>query len=248
MVIFAIEVVFFIALAFGFGCFFGCGLKRRAAASMDSSNAAATAGVPERENRRSRTGIWELGASAAPDVTDRGRDEPVAGGEPPAQITSDPASGPARTEAMANRRLNSNRTATDARGTKPGSAKAAGTTGKARAGKRPASKPKAAGAGIVADGGPDNLQKIKGVGPVIEAKLNAAGITSFTQIAGWSRKQQAVFGEQLSFPGRIEREDWVRQAKVLAKGGATDFSKRTAKDEAAGSASPKRKPIPKNTQ
>ncbi|WP_097104983.1 hypothetical protein [Hoeflea halophila] len=154
---------------------------------------------------------------------------------------------------MADRRLKPENSAADAQAPKPGRAKAAGSAENAKAGKRPASKPKAAGAGTVAGGGSDNLQKIKGVGPVIEAKLNAAGITSFAQIAGWSRKQQAVFAEQLSFPGRIEREDWVRQAKLLAKGAATDVSKQAASDQAANSISPKPKaklkpkPKPKGT-
>ena len=83
--------------------------------------------------------------------------------------------------------------------------------------------------------GPDNLKKIKGVGPQLEAKLNAIGVTSFAQIAKWTKKQQAEFSEQLSFPGRIERDDWVAQAKVLAKGGDTEFSKRVAKGDVASS-------------
>lgn len=87
---------------------------------------------------------------------------------------------------------------------------------------------------------PDNLKQIKGVGPAIETKLNAAGINSFAQIAAWTKKEQAEFSEQLSFAGRIEREDWVSQAKLLAKGGATEFSKRVAKGEVASSAAPKR--------
>ena len=87
---------------------------------------------------------------------------------------------------------------------------------------------------------PDNLKQIKGVGPGIEAKLNAAGVNSFAQIASWTKKEQADFAEQLSFAGRIEREDWVSQAKVLAKGGTTEFSKRVAKGEVPSS--PARKP------
>ncbi len=73
---------------------------------------------------------------------------------------------------------------------------------------------------------PDNLKLIRGIGPQNEARLNNLGINSFAQIAGWSIKDQTEFGDALSFPGRIEREEWVSQAKVLAKGGTTDFSKR----------------------
>ncbi|WP_299861379.1 hypothetical protein [uncultured Hoeflea sp.] len=87
----------------------------------------------------------------------------------------------------------------------------------------------------------DDLKRIKGVGPQLEAKLNAIGINSFAQIASWTKKDQAAFGEQLFFQGRVERDEWVAQAKVLAKGGATAFSKRVAKGEVPSSAGAKRK-------
>lgn len=106
---------------------------------------------------------------------------------------------------------------------------------KPKTAKTPAAKAKPVAAEV-----PDNLKQIKGVGPAIEAKLNAAGINSFAQIAAWTKKEQAEFSEQLSFAGRIEREDWVSQAKLLAKGGDTEFSKRVAKGEVASSTAPKR--------
>ena len=61
----------------------------------------------------------------------------------------------------------------------------------------------------------DNLQLISGVGPGIEKKLHAAGITSFEQIAAFTPKDVQDFGEKLFFSGRIERENWVEQAKKL---------------------------------
>lgn len=64
----------------------------------------------------------------------------------------------------------------------------------------------------------DDLKRIKGIGPQIETKLNAAGISRYEQIAKWTKKDVAEFGEKLSFAGRIEREDWVAQAKKLARG------------------------------
>ncbi len=64
----------------------------------------------------------------------------------------------------------------------------------------------------------DDLKKLSGVGPVLEQKLNEAGVTSFAQIAGWKKKDIEEFDEKLSFKGRIEREGWVDQAKELAKG------------------------------
>lgn len=81
----------------------------------------------------------------------------------------------------------------------------------------------------------DDLKRIKGIGRQNEARLNAIDIVAFSQIAAWSKKEQAEIGERLAFPGRIEREDWVGQAKILAKGGSTQFSKRVAKGEVASS-------------
>lgn len=64
----------------------------------------------------------------------------------------------------------------------------------------------------------DDLKQLSGVGPVLEEKLVAAGVTSFAQIAAWTEADIAEFDEKLSFKGRIEREGWVDQAKELAKG------------------------------
>jgi len=64
----------------------------------------------------------------------------------------------------------------------------------------------------------DDLSQISGVGPVIVGKLNDAGITTFAQIAGWSDAEVEEIEEKLSFKGRVGREDWIAQAKVLAKG------------------------------
>jgi predicted flap endonuclease-1-like 5' DNA nuclease len=77
----------------------------------------------------------------------------------------------------------------------------------------------------------DDLKKISGIGRVNEAKLNGLGITSFAQIAEWTPQDEARFGEILAFEGRIEREAWVRQAKILARGGATEFSQRVERGE-----------------
>ncbi|MDV4143907.1 helix-hairpin-helix domain-containing protein [Shimia sp. FJ5] len=74
--------------------------------------------------------------------------------------------------------------------------------------------------------GPDDLKKLKGVGPKIEEKLNAAGVTSFAQIAAWDADDIAKMDDLLAFKGRIARDGWVEQAKTLASGGSTDFAKR----------------------
>jgi F-type H+-transporting ATPase subunit gamma len=62
---------------------------------------------------------------------------------------------------------------------------------------------------------------IDGIGPVIERKLHDMGVTTFRQIAAWTPHDVERFGTQLNFKGRIEREDWIGQAKAahLAKYG-----------------------------
>ncbi len=62
----------------------------------------------------------------------------------------------------------------------------------------------------------DKLTEINGIGPVIEGKLQALGIASFAQIAELTAERIAEIDEQLNFKGRIDREEWVEQAKKLA--------------------------------
>jgi predicted flap endonuclease-1-like 5' DNA nuclease len=98
---------------------------------------------------------------------------------------------------------------------------------------KPAPKPKATAKPTAKD----DLKRIKGIGGQNEARLNAVGVTAFAQIAAWTKRDQAEMGERLAFPGRIEREEWVKQAKVLAKGGDTAFSKRVARGDVSTSVS-----------
>ncbi|WP_300392050.1 NADH-quinone oxidoreductase subunit NuoE [Henriciella sp.] len=72
----------------------------------------------------------------------------------------------------------------------------------------------------------DDLKRISGVGPKNEDQLNSLGIHKFSQIAAWTPENVQWVEGYLSFRGRIERENWVGQAKTLADGGETDFSKR----------------------
>jgi predicted flap endonuclease-1-like 5' DNA nuclease len=82
--------------------------------------------------------------------------------------------------------------------------------------------------GLVAarDGKPDDLKLIKGVGKQNEGRLRGLGIWHFDQIAAWTPQNIEWVGGYLSFPGRIEREDWVSQAAQLAAGAETEFAKR----------------------
>lgn len=73
---------------------------------------------------------------------------------------------------------------------------------------------------------PDDLKLIKGVGRQNEARLHGLGIWHFEQMAGWTPANIEWVGSYLAFPGRIEREDWVGQARTLAAGGQTEFAMR----------------------
>lgn len=77
------------------------------------------------------------------------------------------------------------------------------------------------------DGNADDLKLIKGVGPKLEALLNRLGFFHFDQIAGWARGEVAWVDQNLEgFKGRVSRDGWVNQAKILAEGGETEFSQR----------------------
>ncbi len=66
-------------------------------------------------------------------------------------------------------------------------------------------------------GGADDLKQIKGVGPGLEKTLNELGFYHFDQIAGWRKKEIEWVDSRLKFKGRIERDEWIKQAKKLAK-------------------------------
>ena len=72
----------------------------------------------------------------------------------------------------------------------------------------------------------DDLTLIKGIGPKLNGLLNDLGIYHFHQIASFNRENIEWVDEFLSFKGRIDREEWVSQATILARGGETEFSKR----------------------
>lgn len=72
----------------------------------------------------------------------------------------------------------------------------------------------------------DDLKRIRGIGVLIEKKLNSLGVTSYEQVANWSAEDIERISQVLDFRGRIERENWIEQARILASGGQTEFSRR----------------------
>ena len=96
----------------------------------------------------------------------------------------------------------------------------AAPSAKPKTGVKPTSKPsdpKPVALSKPRNGQADDLQRIKGIGPKIEAALHGLGIFHFDQIAGWNKQNIDWVDGQLAFKGRIRRENWLEQAAALAK-------------------------------
>lgn len=78
-----------------------------------------------------------------------------------------------------------------------------------------------------ASAGGDDLTRIKGLGPKLAATLQDLGVSSFGQIAGWDDTEIERVDAQLGrFQGRIRRDDWVGQARLLAEGDDSGFAEK----------------------
>jgi predicted flap endonuclease-1-like 5' DNA nuclease len=69
----------------------------------------------------------------------------------------------------------------------------------------------------------DNLRRISGVGPKNEKTLHGLGFFHFDQIAAWTSEEIAWVDDHLKFGGRILREEWTEQARLLAEGNEDEF-------------------------
>jgi len=73
----------------------------------------------------------------------------------------------------------------------------------------------------------DDLKQVKGIGAKMEILCNSLGFWHFDQVASWSSDEVAWVDANLQgFKGRVTRDEWVAQAKILAEGGTTEFAKR----------------------
>jgi predicted flap endonuclease-1-like 5' DNA nuclease len=93
----------------------------------------------------------------------------------------------------------------------------------------------AIGGMAVAGRGADDLKRIRGIGVLIEKRLNQMGISRYEQIANWTAGDIERVSNKLDFKGRIERENWVEQARILSSGGQTEFSRRVDRGEVESS-------------
>ena len=66
---------------------------------------------------------------------------------------------------------------------------------------------------------PDNLTRIKGIGPTIERLLFEHGVYHYDQIAAWTDAEAQWIEQMIGFAGRVEREGWIAQAKGFAAEG-----------------------------
>ncbi|MEA3390649.1 hypothetical protein [Sphingobium sp. CCH11-B1] len=77
---------------------------------------------------------------------------------------------------------------------------------------------------------PDELLRLKGVGPKLKALLIDLGVTRYAQIAAWTDSDIAAIDARLgTFKGRPVRDQWVDQAKYLAAGDIAGFEAKYGK-------------------
>lgn len=79
-------------------------------------------------------------------------------------------------------------------------------------------------------GDPDDLRKIKGIGPKLNTLLGELGVARYDQIAAWTAADVAEIDPYLgTFKGRIERDGWIEQAGFLARGDIAGFEAKFGK-------------------
>jgi len=82
------------------------------------------------------------------------------------------------------------------------------------------------------DGRGDNLQEIEGIGPVLEKLCHDLGIFHFDQIAGWGPEEVAWMDSNLKgFRGRVTRDRWVSQARIIGAEGLEAFRLRAKSND-----------------
>jgi predicted flap endonuclease-1-like 5' DNA nuclease len=76
----------------------------------------------------------------------------------------------------------------------------------------------------------DDLTRIKGLGPKLGEQLRALGVTSFAQIAAWDDAEIDRIDARLGrFQGRIRRDDWPAQARLLGAGDTAGYEAKFGK-------------------
>ena len=209
-----LQLLLLLLLAFMVGCVLGC-LTRSGAGTKKADPAAAAAGktaVPEAKS--------EPAVSAEPSPATATDDQPAV----EAETAAEEEGAPAKTTAPARPAASESKAAASRKPAKKSAEPA--STGKPA---RPKGLPKAR------SGKPDKLQMISGVGPKLEKTLHGLGFFHFDQIAAWGKDEVAWVDEHLRYKGRIERDEWIAQAKLLAASDMDQFERQYGSGRTKGS-------------
>jgi len=197
-----------------------------AAASIGGTAAAAPAATPADDAQASAQAAAEAAEAEARAAKDKAEAEKA---EADAAAAKRAAEEQAAAEAELARKAEAEKAAAQARAAEEAAAAKAATPDYdgdgVQEGTAEGSRPEALSA--ARGGKPDDLKMIKGVGPKLEQLCNELGFYHFDQIANWTADEVAWVDANLKgFKGRVSRDGWVEQAKVLASGAETEFSKR----------------------
>lgn len=147
--------------------------------------------------------------NAVPDASDAPVKAKPAKAKPAAKKTTKAAAKPAKAEA------------------KPAKASKAAAAKPAKAATVPEGGSKPRGLKAPRKSGADDLKQIEGIGPVLEKLCNDLGIWHFDQIAKWGAAEVAWMDSNLKgFRGRVTRDKWVSQAKIIGDEGLERFLER----------------------
>ncbi|WP_434723876.1 proton-conducting membrane transporter [Mesorhizobium sp. RIZ17] len=217
---------FYMLLAFVVGILVGWFIWGRLRGELDSLRGDLDRTRSERDRLRADgdrlKGELDACGRARADLESRLRDAPSAKAATPASaaLMSTPATATsAATKAVPAR---------PAAARKPAAAKTAAAKPAAKsAAPRKAAAPaaKKAAAPQAAAGKADNLRRLIGIGPVNERLLKGLGVTTYAQIAAWTAADVKRIEDVLNFDGRIAREKWIEQAKLLAAGNEAEFAR-----------------------
>ncbi len=84
-------------------------------------------------------------------------------------------------------------------------------------------------ASMARGGAGDTLTQIKGLGPKAAVGLREMGVVRFEQIAGWTDGDLATLDANLGLRARAERDRWIEQAGLLARGETAAFEEKFGK-------------------
>ncbi|PBB43408.1 proton-conducting membrane transporter [Mesorhizobium sp. WSM3866] len=218
------STFFYMLLAFVVGVLVGWFIWGRLRGELDSLRGELGRAKSERDRFSADTyrlsGELDACGRSRADLERKLREAPTSS----AKAGTDKASAPAPAALMSTptpaRSSSARPSAAKSAAAKPAAAKTAAAAPK----KAPA--PKKAAAPKATTGKADNLRRLIGIGPVNEKLLKAQGVTSYAQIAAWTDADVKRVEEVLNFDGRIAREKWIEQAKLLAAGDEAEFASR----------------------